>query len=179
MGIAFCKPEPVFKSVERILRQKNKTNKKIDDELRVVLENFLDQFYNKVLHKDYNTVQECVLTILTGIMVRLKQGEKMPIFGKIVWELSNKIPWHQQQGYTNRRRSMEVDETYKLVMRFDWKSASAATTVSAPATTTASAATTVSAPATTTPSAFNPSDVNENELDTILYLQFDETTPSA
>jgi len=165
MGIAFCKPEPVFKSVERILRQKNKTNKKIDDELRVVLENFLDQFYNKVLHKDYNTVQECVLTILTGIMVRLKQGEKMPIFGKIVWELSNKIPWHQQQGYTNRRRSMEVDETYKLVMRFDWKSASAATTVSAPATTTASA--------------FNPSDVNENELDTILYLQFDETTPSA
>ena len=175
MGISFCKPEPVFKSVKRILLQEDKTVQVIDGELRDLLATYLNPYYRQVECKDYNTVQDCIITILINIKVRCERGEEtVPIFGKIVWELSTKIPSYLRSTYNNRVTNAHVGKTYQKIMAIDWKTASAAATPSA--------TDTASNKITFISRHFDHKNINEALMDEFLSgldQEFDETTPSA
>jgi transposase len=117
MGTTFCKPESTTKCVERILQENSKTDKQIDEELRDILKPYLSWQYLEVIYKDYNTVLHCVIMILLYIQARHEKGEKIvPVMGKIVYELSCKIPPCLKLIYISRITNTRVHITYQKIM---------------------------------------------------------------
>jgi hypothetical protein len=120
MGLMFSK-EQLYKKVERVLLREDMTVQVIDRELRELIATYLDPSYHQIRNMDLHIVLNYMILFLLTIQSR-ERRESIPILGKIVWDLSKKIPDDRMIYSIERYRNANVLMTYNNVMK--WMTAS-------------------------------------------------------
>lgn len=113
--------EPLYKKVERVLLREDMTVQVIDRELRELIATYLDPSYHQIRNMDLHIVLNYMILFLLTIQSR-ERRESIPILGKIVWDLSKKIPDDRMIYSIERYRNANVLMTYNNVMK--WMTAS-------------------------------------------------------
>lgn len=113
--------EPLYKKVERVLLREDMTVQVIDRELRELIATYLDPSYHQIRNMDLHIVLNYMILFLLTIQSR-ERRESIPILGKIVWDLSKKIPDDRMIYSIERYRNANVLMTYNKVMK--WMTAS-------------------------------------------------------